>query len=326
MLETVFRTEDVPPADRFDYWREFLSATHAPMELSSEYAGDFRAWQRNLHLGEVTVWPTSFQPLVLHRTPKLIRQSDPEAFHLSLILNGTGTADWGDRRAAYAPYDLHVQDTSRACTIRAVGGGSMLRCVGVEIPRRLLPLPDGLAGRLVGGGLTGRSGFGGLLTGFLLQLARNTGAYGPADGPRLGGVLVDLVGAMFAHVLDAERALAPETRTRTLLMRIRAYIAEHLHDPDLTPAAVAAAHHISRSYLHRLFRAEGVSVATWIRMQRLERARRDLADPRMAAVPVHQIAARWGFTYHSAFTRAFRTAYGTAPSEYRRETLGGAAA
>ena len=56
---------------------------------------------------------------------------------------------------------------------------------------------------------------------------------------------------------------------------------------------VASAHHISVGYLHLLFAAEGASVSRWIKG-------RDAA----------------------AFSRAFRTAYGVSPREYRLRTLG----
>ncbi len=41
--------------------------------------------------------------------------------------------------------------------------------------------------------------------------------------------------------------------------------------PQLSPAAVAAAHHISLRSLHQLFHDEGLTVAGWIRQRRLER-------------------------------------------------------
>ena len=93
---------------------------------------------------------------------------------------------------------------------------------------------------------------------------------------------------------------------------------DNLHDPQLSPRAVAAAHHISPSYLHRLFQSRGTTVAAWIRTQRLERARRALRDPALRTVPVYRIASQYGFGAHETFTRAFRAAYGIAPADYRR--------
>jgi hypothetical protein len=56
---------------------------------------------------------------------------------------------------------------------------------------------------------------------------------------------------------------SPPTPTSMLLTRIYAFIQQHLGDPELSPGAVAAAHHISVSYLHKLFHAEGATVAGW---------------------------------------------------------------
>lgn len=62
-----------------------------------------------------------------------------------------------------------------------------------------------------------------------------------------------------------------------LLARIRAHIDDHLADPGLSPGTVARAHHISVCYLHRLFGAEGITVARFIRQRRLDRCAREPA-------------------------------------------------
>ncbi|MFC5749050.1 helix-turn-helix domain-containing protein [Actinomadura rugatobispora] len=325
MIETVFRTEDVPRPDRFDYWRELMSRTHAPLDLASEHSADFRAHQRTLRFGAVTVWPTAFHPMTIRRTPGLIRRSDPEVFHLSLVLQGHAEAEWGHREAVYRPRDWATNDSSRPGTFRTRApmghGNDVFRSVGIEMPKDLLSIPRDRADQVIGLPMSAREGIGALLAGALTQLAKDAGAYRESDGPRVATVLADLVSALFAHTLEAGEDLAPETHRRTLILRIRDFIGRHLHDPELSPGAIAAAHHISVSYLHRLFQEDGVTVSAWIRRQRLERARQALADPALRTVPVHHIAARWGFTHHSAFTRAFRAAFGLAPSDYRDRTL-----
>jgi hypothetical protein len=61
-----------------------------------------------------------------------------------------------------------------------------------------------------------------------------------------------------------------------------------------------------------------MTVAAWIRSRRLDRCRRDLADPGLWARPVSAIGARWGFPDGAHFSRVFRAAYGIPPREYRR--------
>ncbi|MCZ1006667.1 helix-turn-helix domain-containing protein [Streptomyces lydicus] len=318
LVESVYRSEDVPLADRFDCWRTLVGRTHAPVELVSDYREDFRVFQRTLSLGAVSVWPSSFQPVLFRRTPRLIRESDPEGLHLTLPLKGTLYVSTGRDDASHGPYSLNVLDTSHPFEVRSVGGSDGLHTgVGLEVPAALLPVPGRQRDRLAGLRLSAGEGFGALLAQLLTQLANGTHAYQPADGPRLGSVVVDLLSALFAHALDANTLLPPETHRQALVLRIRSFIQRHLHDPQLTPPVIAAAHHISLSYLHRLFQHEEETVAAWIRRQRLDRARRDLADPAQRTTPIHAVGARWGFPRAADFTRAFRTAYGMPPSDYR---------
>ncbi|MCX4700912.1 helix-turn-helix domain-containing protein [Streptomyces sp. NBC_01373] len=330
MIGTVFRTVDVPVEDRFEYWRQVMSLAIAPSEMSSDYAADFRAEQRLLELGPVRVWPTRIRPTRFQRNARLVRQSDPEEYHLSLVLGGGMGFDHVGRADTYGPHDLWLSDTSRPYDVQPYGmrpsAGQdipFITGVGVDFSKALLPLPPARVRELLGRRLSGREGTGALLTGFLTGLDQQSDFLQPSDAPRLGMVLVDLLAAWFAHLLEAESALSAETQRRVTVTRIRAFIRQRLHDPELRPPVIAAAHHISLSYLHRLFQEEGSgeTVAAWIRAQRLEGARRDLANPALYTTPVHTIAARWGIPRASDFTRAFRTAYGISPTEYRFQAL-----
>jgi AraC-like DNA-binding protein len=107
-----------------------------------------------------------------------------------------------------------------------------------------------------------------------------------------------------------------------ILLLIHSFIEHNLGDAQLSPAAVAAVHHISLRYLHRLFERQGITVGSWIRHRRLERCRRDLAEPQLSARPIHAVGARWGFRHAADFNLAFRAAYGMPPGDYRQRTNG----
>src|SRR5262249_25117873 len=152
--------------------------------------------------------------------------------------------------------------------------------------------------------LSGHRGIGAMLADVLIRLAAESEGYRAADAPRLGTVVLDLITALLAHELDtdaeaeATHARAdPESHRRALVLRIQAFIQRNLHSSELPPAAIAAAHHISVRYLYRLFERQGLTVAAWIRAQRLERCCHDLDDPAQSAIPIHAIAARWGFSH-----------------------------
>jgi AraC family transcriptional activator of tynA and feaB len=101
-----------------------------------------------------------------------------------------------------------------------------------------------------------------------------------------------------------------------LLLRVKSYLGEHLHDPDLRLDDVARACAISLRYLHQLFQGTGETAAEHLRRRRLERAHRLLSS---AGLPVTQVAHTCGFSSPSTFSRAFRVHFGVTPSESRKQ-------
>ncbi|MEU9796012.1 AraC family transcriptional regulator [Streptomyces sparsogenes] len=281
--------------------------------------------ERELRLGPVWMAATELPPGWRWRLPGRERPPGPETGRLLVPLRGTRLhAVWDGPESVSAPGDLYVHGLSplQMSAFEPVGGREVCRAVSVGFPTALPRLPGGGVDRLRGRRAAGDSGVGALLRGFLTQVVGHADALRPADGPRLGTALLDLLSAFFAHLLESEAAGEPECRRRDLTLRIGAFIQQRLHEPGLSPATIAAGHHISVSYLHRLFQEHGgVTVSSWIRRQRLEAARRDLADPLLRATPIHRIAARRGFVHAAAFSRAFRAAYGLPPRDYRHRAL-----
>ncbi|WP_263168768.1 helix-turn-helix domain-containing protein [Streptomyces sp. SCSIO ZS0520] len=316
--ETTISCAHVPPADRFDFWNEVMRRTIAPLELVSAHRSDYWADQRILELGTVTAWPTKNRPTLYRRTARHIRQSDPEFVHIGLSVAGPLQVTQDDRQFLVPSGDLHIADSSRPHEVRVGTSGRLHIGSSVKVPRALLPLGRDQIDRACPRHVPGDQGYGALLRELLLQLAGSSHSYGSEDGPRLGMLVADLLSALLVQTLDdGARALTPESRRRTLLLRVKEFVRAHLHEADLTPRTIAAAHHISLRHLHRLFADEDLTLSAWIRRQRLDRARRDLTDPTLRKVPVQQLAARWQFHSPSDFSRAFRTTYGVPPTEYR---------
>lgn len=137
----------------------------------------------------------------------------------------------------------------------------------------------------------------------------------------MGSVALDLATACLAQQLGNPDEAPAEARAQEMLQRITRFIDNNLGDPDLTPQAVADRHDISLRTLYDLFRGQSASVAARIRQARLERAHADLARQELSGLPVQTIAVRWGFASATAFSRAFRDAYGTTPTEHRATSL-----
>jgi AraC-like DNA-binding protein len=181
-----------------------------------------------------------------------------------------------------------------------------------------VPLPRDALERLTAVPISGRDGLGASISSLARHIAPRLEEQGPTDGVRLAAALMDLLIVMLAGRLDRATTVAPATRRRALLATLQAFIDSHLADPELSPSTIAAAHHISLRYLHRLFEGQGTTVGERIKTRRLANCRQDLLDPSLAGLPVNAIASRWGFIDAARFSRAFRDAYGQPPGEFRR--------
>jgi len=109
---------------------------------------------------------------------------------------------------------------------------------------------------------------------------------------------------------------------RTLRDRIREYVAQHLHDPELSLDTIARDLNASKRSLHRALSEIDGSIHNLIWHARLERCREDLCNPEKSQQSIASIAQSWGFKNPTHFSRAFRTRYGMSAREARREALG----
>lgn len=253
------------------------------------------------------------------RAPGARGRPDQESYLLVLVGRDGRPAPRAVRNADSPAYDLMLCDRALPGSHAArPSGPGAVETLGVQFLKTLLPLPRPKIDRLLDTRLSGRVGIGALVVLTLIQLGTDGGHFTPADTARLGPLLVDLLTSLLAHHIAKGVTVAPPSRQRVSFLEIQTFIQQHLDEPQLSPNDIAGAHHISVRYLHRLFADQDLTVAAWIRHQRLDRCRRDLTDPLLHRRPVHAIAAKWGFIRPADFTRVFRAAYGMPPSEYRR--------
>lgn len=313
-------TDHVPAADRLAFFRETLGKNDVPTVGYGDRPADFSARMEGGGLGNLTVVGLTSQSLWsrrgLRRGQDLIRRSDSSHYQLVLYLRSPTMLDHNGRQVKLAPGDMTLIDTSRPYDGWHESGVS--RILSVSIPRTLLPIPPSAADKLAGARLCGRTGVGALLWDYVLRVAEDLDDYSPADAARISTILLDLLGGLVSHELELNDELSGDSQRRVLYQQIQGFIQRRLADPELTPATIAEAHHISVRTLHRLFGSHGHTVTAWIRTRRLDRCRRDLTDPLLADQPVSVIAARWGYRDPAHFTRLFRDHYEVTPGDYRR--------
>lgn len=310
-------TAEVPAAQRFDLWQSAVSRAFVPLEASTGAPSGFRGRLRGQNLGSLAVYEASADAHAVRRTTRAISRSSPEFYKLSLQLHGTARLSQDGRQAALRPGDFAIYDTTRPYSLAFEDFSSTLVLM---FPRDMLVLPSGHVASLTAVRFGGGQGVGGIVSTTLVQLARNLDDPAVHGSVRLARNVVDLLGTALADRLDYPDVPAESARA-ALLTKIKSYVEANLEDAGLSPGDIAAAHHISTRYLHKLFSEAGTTVSAYLRHRRLERCGQDLADPAKHRLSIGVIGARWGLVDASYLSRAFKTEYGLSPSEYRKRSV-----
>lgn len=257
------------------------------------------------------------------RTRTMIAPHDPGLLKVCLQLRGSARINQDGREAEIVAGDISMCDTSRPYVVSFDHNDGDFELLAFTFPLAMMSLPVDALRRLTATRVSGSEGIGLLVSPFLRGLAEAAIRDRLTFNGRLALNTISLLETAFRERLELGQSPGDVERTgASRLVTIQTWLDGRLADPALTPDLVAATHHISVRYLHRLFAAEGTSVSRWVKERRLAGSRRELADPALARYSVGVIAARWGMYDAAAFSRAFRAVYGVSPREYRLRALG----
>jgi AraC-like DNA-binding protein len=146
----------------------------------------------------------------------------------------------------------------------------------------------------------------------IINIEAQNGATSAHLRRRQGAHLLELIELL----IDNAYELVRERSGTATLSRARRFIAQNLHDANLTPARIASAVHVSEPYLNRLFKAEeALSIMRYVWVQRLELAMDMLQRDLDGSAHIGDIAYMCGFSTYAHFSRAFKKRYGVSPKE-----------
>jgi len=307
-------TTDIPRADRAEAFRVAMQEASVPCRV--EHWEPLDELQARMHLwpyGRAALFTTDASGFRLIRTPRHVGMESEPVLGVAFQARGRGEfAQLGHEQLVQgddlmlvdltAPYSFGCAagGSSRAFLVRYEELGLPVDVVRRATPRlRASPLHDLVRHHLQWMCASAR------------ELTADPGA------AALETATVELVRALIVSAVGDEGRRAA-VREETLVTRVRAFIGQHVSDPELTPEAIAATHNVSVRQLYKACAQAGLSLEQWIITQRLEAARADLASPAGLRRSIAATARACGFPNPSHFTRRFRRAYGVTPREWQR--------
>lgn len=312
MAITTIDTTTVAAPDRYDFWRSTVCDQFVALDVRPGTA-DVRGSVTAAAVGETHVRGITAGAHRFERTAGLAERADEAYLQVALARRGTTLVAQDGREAVIGPGDFVLYDSRRPFVFETSGPFAYSVCLH---PTRLLPLSPTEMAAATAIRFDGRHGVGAMVPPFLSALHR-------LDGDELNEAtrqaMTQTIGDLFVALV---RSRVPAgSGPGVHLLRARAFITEHLADPDLDQHAVAAACAISPSYLQKLFRASGTTVSEHVREQRLQGCWDALGSPAMAALPIGAVAARHGLPDAAHFSRVFRARFGLTPTQRRARAL-----
>lgn len=313
-MTVVWRAADVAPSERVDSFVHVVSEFVVPYGSPGGIVLESSDQVRSAEVGTMRIMTMDMTRVRMTRSTSEIRSSDPELCKIDVVENGRFALDQSDRQTQLHSGTFTFVDLSRPHAVAARRASMTV----VMFPRALLALRDKDISELAGATFDGTQPGGALVTSVIQEMVRRLHTYAGQGSARIAASVLDLISATLATRLNRVHLVSPDSRQRALVLRIRAFIEDNLANPELSPATIAARHHISVRQLHKLFENEETTVAGLVRARRLAHCSRDLLDPTQATRPIGAIAAGWGLPDPAYFSRTFSATYGIPPAEYRR--------
>lgn len=310
-------TEHVPEREKFDFWNEVICRTVVDLDCRPLERPSFEAEIGGFDAPGLGVYDIHTKAHLVYRDKAQIARLDSDALIINYVTEGRLQSEQDGRRVELVAGDAAVSDAERPYFLAF---DRPLGCISVKVSKADLIRHGTGIDRVTASSLHERSTLHPLVLNYMRQLITTAPNLTPQAGAKAAGVLRELVAASVQEAIN-ERSPRLSEHRGVALVRVKAYIEQHLHEPGLNPETVARAVRLSVRYINQLFAVEESALGRYIWQRRLDRAAMRLTSPGCTATTISAIALEAGFNNLSHFSRAFRQRYGTSPREYRADSL-----
>jgi AraC family transcriptional activator of tynA and feaB len=300
-------TSEVDPPEALAYWVDTVCDQFLELEIDTPVRERFHGSLDQVDLGAATANFLEADTQLVKRTRAKIGRTPTPMFMLMQLRVGhvrfqqLGTeVRVGPGECVLIdgtePYELECPQPTKAMALR----------FPADWLRRWIAQPERYAAHLLTGG-----GWSSALCATVASLDINSCEHLALPADALAESIATLL----------KLAIGPETETSSqrpiLFNELLRTLRNRLHEPDLSPPAVAAEHGICTRSVHYVFAKAHTTFVERLMELRLERAHEMLSDAQLFDLPVAEVAARCGFADPSHFARRFRRRFWQSPLQFR---------
>ncbi|WP_159010830.1 helix-turn-helix domain-containing protein [Bradyrhizobium sp. S69] len=313
-MELVFTTEDLEPSKRYAAWQGAICDVYVHVDVNAEKRSDYQGFIREARFGSVTMTDVLVSEQRITRRERHIAKLDKDCYYVEFVQQGKVNILQAGQTLLSNPGVGAIFSASEAYDLECVG---RVRSLYLEIPREEFSSRFNESGIPVAVTIATGRGLGRIAAEFCAMLASEGSSLEETVRTRLGDELMDVL-ALALDMGDKDDFSEDATAQKARLRSVKAWIEEHLADPDLSLEKIARSNGVSLRHLHYLFRLTDLSVSEWILDRRLLRCHDALICPELRSLSVTELAYRFGFRSSSHFSTVFRRKFGHSPSELRR--------
>lgn len=304
-------TEQARPHERLDYWVGAICEAFLEMDCSSRVHHCFDGQLRHLPLERLAINWVHASTQDVYRSPGSIAKSCTQPFYLITQLEQPWQLKQAGRLLQLRPGDAVLVDAAQTYEFHF---GQSVGCLSVQMPRawvgQWLQAVDVLGARVV----HREQGWGAMLSALNLQLGRQP-ALALQTPPEW---LEAQFGSLLSAALEPSAVDPRPSACAGLHCKALAMMRERIGEPGWRAADLASQLGVSLRSLHRAFTDAGETVMGGWRQQRIAHACALLAQPRLTALSMAEVALRCGYSDASHFARDFQRVTGQTPLQWAK--------
>lgn len=315
MIKT-FSLSNAPRSRVSEQWEWIVTNAYHPLDVSDMNSSSFDGFINKTKVGDLEVTEFQSGQHKLNRTHRHINNAKDDSIIIVLPTRGICHVEQAGRKGVVSFGNAAVlRSTSPYCMSCTKDFANY----SLQLPYNRIASRVSNIDTLCGHALKLNSRAHSFLQQALQSLLDNGAKYEDCAilDQKVAGYIVDLCVSSIDDAFNINSTPSGSEHQQQLRKQICSYILDNLENPRLDPASIAKENNLSVSYLHKLFKAENISVTRWVLQKRLERSREKLLCPTHRQLSISRIAFACGFNSLAHFSTRFKDHFGVSPRKLR---------